>query len=334
MKRYELGPSGGDDTARLQTACVEAARTGGRIKLQAGSYRTTQGLELLLKPGRRDTDELAVSIFGEGSGCTEILCDGPEPVLSVFGGKEGADLHLRNRIEGIRLRGAKGLYIEHGAYFELDDIYLRDCDDAVVMVDTLSCGLHRVITSWCQRGILLKRGQVSFPNAVGIEKCHISGSDWGLMMIGGSELNYIGGSLEGCGRRGVGPDRCAIKIIDAGYEGAVALNLRDVYVEGTHGYADVWLVGGRMPSVYNISGSSFGRINKTNYAWHSIRIDNELSSNGLMTVNVRENGFWSTNGYEPSPTRRVIARTGRGPVKVNYAGLGNFFQDAYEVPVL
>jgi hypothetical protein len=216
----------------------------------------------------------------------------------------------------------------------LDDIYFRDCDDALVMVDTLSCGLHRVITSWCQRGIMLRRGLKSHPNAINLDQCHIGGSEWGIMMIGGSLLNIRNGSLEGCGRRGVGPDRCAIKIIDAGYEGAVALNFRDVYVEGTHGYADVWLVGGTRPAVYNISGSSFGRIDKTQYSWHSIRVDNELSSNGLMTVNVRENGFWSTGGYEPSPSRRVIARTGRGPVKVNYAGLGNYCQNAYEVPTL
>lgn len=332
--RYHMAPSGGYDDVTFQGLCSEAVLTGGVIRLDAGAYRFRKGAELALKPGRRGHEELAVSIIGEGSGCTEITCEGPEPVLSVYGGSSGADLHLRNRVAGIRLGGAKGMHIEYGAYFELEDLHFLGCDDAITMVDTLSCGLHRVIISWGQRGILLKRGQMSYPNAIALEECHIGGSEWGIMSIGGSLLNWRDGSLEGCGRRGVGPDRCAIKIIDAGYEGAVALNMRDVYVEGTHGFADVWLVGGIRPAVYNISGTSFGRIDKSAYSWHCIRIDNGLSSNGLMTVNVRENGFWSTGGYEPSPSRRVIARTGRGPAKVNHAGRGNWYQDAFEVPVL
>lgn len=333
MKCTELGlyPGMPDATLAWQSALTTMATTGGKLELIAGSYRIRHGGVLDLWRGQWEADEYAVSIVGDGSGCTEVICEGPEPALTVVGGSKAAQIHLRNRISGIKFRGAKGLYIQEGAYFEVNDVYLFHCDDALTMIDTLSCELDRVMVGWCKRGVLLKRNQFSHPNAITLRGCIVGCSEWGLQMHGGSSLLWHGGSLEGCGVGGVSWERYAMKIIHAGYEGSVALNFRDVYIEATHGSADVWLVGGPRPAVYNISGSTFGRIDPKRYAWHPIRIDCEEGM-GKMTVNVSGCGFWGANGYQPSPSRKYIARTGTGPLELNHKNRGNYYQDTAEIP--
>ncbi|MGH8081594.1 MAG: glycosyl hydrolase family 28-related protein [Lysobacter sp.] len=323
-----------DMRSRLQAAIDYATQVGAVVSLPRGVVRISSPGVVIDNSTTTAYGAPRCSLRGEGPNASVLSADaGVFDVLSVLGGTtaDGGVVALQS-LEGFSIlkadRFGTNLLIRRCTVIELSNLNLRNGDYGIRLVDVHTADFTRIHIGFANRGLVAGRGEGGFtdPNALSFSGCTIGGCiESGATFVGGSNINFIGGSFEGNGIGGSGSDRHHLAFVNAGNEGGAACNIIGTYFENGSGLADVFITNSQYPASYNIQGATFNRTSSDHAMTNCIRVDASVRS----TLNVSGCGFKSFNKYSPSAARPYIAIADPNqPVKLNESG--NLYEDAIE----
>lgn len=328
-----------DETAAFQRAiAMFAARgVGGTIVLPAGRVTVSGTVTVNLSGGTGIDNLVGVNITGPGSGSCQVywtggnndamfnvtgVASGLGPVVDLVWG--GFSVHTSIPGVGVFFYGDKA------GHMQFYDVASYEMYRHYVLTDCLVVDFDRCRMTYGIRGLHAYRTSFTYPNAISFSNgCDVGVmNEWGLVIEGGSELNFFGGAIEGNGSNAGLTDRGGVKLIAPGPEGGVAANFFGTYFEYNGGVADVYLLANPTHSTaIGLFGPTFNRGPDGVNGQHSVRIDTDV---GYGPVNVFGHAaFPSFGGYAPSASAKRIASYGAGPVDFNVTGL---YKDVAERP--
>ena len=323
-----------DDTAAIQAAIDAATAAGGTVYFPPSSYYCAGGLTVNETPTVDDFAPKA-SLIGDGPAAARLrFGNGAINGITLQGGS-GAGVQSYQRIEGLYIEKADGLGSsilgDNLAYFNMRNLTIVGWNYGMYCTDILSSQIELCVVRFNRYGVRFETGGSSEPNAVNFVSCVIGNNiEYGAWMIGGANIVFTGGSIEGNGIGGSGT-RFGLLASNTGLEGAVGVSLTGVYFENNAGTADVWLANAANPIAHSIVGCTFNRVSNVNFVTHNIYVE---TTTVKQTVLVAGCGFKSYNTYSPSGARKYInaVASGGGTSEVSWGGC--LFEDAVEVPTI
>lgn len=231
-----------------------------------------------------------------------------------------------------------GISVSLGAFMRFENLNIQAFYYGMYLEDVDQSLFERVNSRFNVGGVFMRQittpGAAStHPNDITFLNCSIGNNDsWGGFFHGGSNINFIGGTVADNGHTIAG---WGLKLEDAGYQGGVGLNCTGTYFERNVN-ADVILVNNAVDQARNVvhmfTGCSFNRISNTLYADYNIYTDFPTpDTSGLHVLAVIGCGFNSFNTYTPHVDRPYI-KFNNGITQDNFISIGNNFADAIEVP--
>ena len=342
-----------DDTTSLQNALDAVRAVGGELFFPPGVYRTSAPLVLDYSSETLDPIEGAPNrtvLRGAGAGSVLIQSSHGGDLLRYLGGT-GAGVHSFFAVVGIgflgpdRLAGSRGLYLKDASYWRIERCNIDKFEYGFYGEDTLSSTFETCRLVGNTYGITFVRGgsgYQSYPNALSLNSCFISGSRrYGVFMNGGTTFQLRGGSVEGNGldatnaadNAAIRNDCWGVRVENVGAEGRVGAVIDGVYFELNAGRSDLWLVQTPGSTVYNglhvVSNSTFNRFSSSIYTLFNISYDNNAGG-ATSAVSVIGCGFGEitpsdTGGdpayYSNSASRYYVA-SGVGKIQA----YGNWFR--------
>lgn len=316
------GSSTYDATADLNDLIADMIGRGGQILLPRGKVQTTG---LTLNYGLLAADDSLVNritIRGHGSKASELQMTAATGNVVNVAGQWGLAPTLT--IEGVRLRGnggtTRGLRASNVAGLNLRDVVCQGAQYGWEFEDCLALNLINASTIFNTYGARLFRTTNTYPNLINMFGGSIGGNSvWGLESTGGTNLNLCGVGVEGNGdgQATGAATSWGIKVIDAGAEGGVAVNLDGCYFEVNNGQADLWVLQSSRAVSVKAGGNTFNRISNTNYTVNNVRL--ETSGTGTIAADLGTNAYWTAGTYVRDAARRSVLATGvANSVNVTY----------------
>lgn len=313
---YEgVANEGTDNTPGIQATFDFALQQGQSVLIPSGRFRTTAPIEIK-RPTNKDPINggmFGISLEGGGPASCQIVADHNGAAVSYRGG-DGAGWHTYFRVNGIgflkslvdQADGSVALKTAETAYFSVEGCDFYGFDYGMFCEDILSSDVLRNSFRGNNKGFRFLKGRRSHPNALNLfGNKIINNLVYGGYIGGGSSINIIGGSIESNGFSDYIEDKNSwgIRIDDAGYEGAVGLNMQGVYLENNNGIADVYIKQDIGTVNHNISGCSFMRFDDARRV--KCNILQRVAGTGTK-VTVSGCGFKSLPGYTDSYSRPFI----------------------------
>jgi len=325
-----------DDTAAIQLAINYANTIGGDVYFPPGIYKITSGLTI--NNSGDTTDTFKASMYGDSSASARIHgAPGAYNMLTITGGT-GAGLESHQVIRGLFFvkEDFVGFCIggDNLAFLSLEDVSCFNGEYAFYATDVLSSVFYSCVFRQSNVGLYAQYSNVSYPNALTMVGCVIGNCrDKGVWVVGGTNFNMFGGSVESNGIDGISATKFGVLLNNSGVQGSVSGNFSGVYFENNKGTADVWLANSAQVSAASISGCSFARISSTNFVTNNILV--ETSGAGItQSVSVAGCGFKGFNSYVPNAARKYITTlaTSGGVSSVGWSGCA--FESATEAPTI
>lgn len=330
-----VGNDVADDTTSIQNAIDYANSIGGDIYFPAGTYRISN--TLLIDNSGDLSDRYKASVYGDGSASVRIHgVAGAFNMLEIFGGTSSG-LHSHQVIRGLffekdDLQGAC-IQGDNLAFLSIEDISTLGGDYGFYATDLLSSVFFNCVFRFANHGFRAEYNNVSRPNSLTFNACIFGNNlNYGAWIIGGSNFNMFGGSVENNGIGGAGT-KFGVLLDDAGAEGSVSGSFNGVYFEQNVGTADIWLANGNQSAAASISGCSFNRVSSSYFTTNNIYVET-ANANVVQTVNVSGCGFKGFNTYSPNAARPYInsAESAGGVSTVAWSGC--LFESAVEIPTI
>jgi hypothetical protein len=300
-----------DDSTAFQAALDALELTGGLLFVPKGKYYLATGVTLDLSNYDQTGDFLAVGIQGDGAGCTAILVEPGTTGLTIQGEATGARMNAKIAGLGFFPKGAGGsgigLSVDNVAFGGFEDLLFSSLEYGMRATDMVSCDFHRCRWEFNRYGMDIQ-GRVNFAsaNALSFKSCTLrNNTEWGGRVFEGGCLSWFGGSIEGNGRTGTGPDRCGLKLQNMGRASAAGAAFFGAYMENNSDKADVWIDQSAYQATYSFHGCSFQRIQNVNPATNNI-----LLSGGTAALSLQGNGFRGAGTYVADVSRKYVAVTG------------------------
>jgi hypothetical protein len=331
-----VGDDAADDTTKIQAAINYANTIGGDVYFPPGIYRITNGLTI---NNSGDTSaRIKASLYGDSSSSVLIRgMAGTYDMLTITGGT-GAGAESHQVIRGLFF--VKEDYVgfciggDNLAFLSLEDVCCYNGEYAFYATDVLSSVFYNCIFRQAKIGMRAEYTNFSYPNALTLVGCVIGNNqDAGVWIVGGTNFNMFGGSVESNGITGVSATKFGALLINSGVQGSVSGNFSGVYFENNKGTADIWLTNSAQPAAASISGCSFARVDSVNYVTNNILV--ETSGAGVtQSVSVAGCGFKYFNTYVPNSGRKYINAISTSSGVSTVAWSGCVFQSATETPTI
>ena len=337
-----------DDTAAFQAAvdAVQANVFGGTVFIPVGSYKITSTVNL---DRSVDITRGRVSFSGADTNSTRIVSTHAGAVFSIKNGAttSGVSYQLFEKFTLLgpsKLAGSIGIATNVVAYITFRNIYVEAFDYGFFAENIDHAMFDRVFYRFNNQGIYLAKDitpvvpSATQPNNITFLSCVFSSNtSYAAQCVGGSNINFYGGTIENNGTVGAGG--YGVKFAECGFEGGIGANLNGVYFESNNGVADVWLTGtSPFPSfnavTHNIISCSFHRVSGVSFSVNSVNATfGDPAVFGRQVLNLSGNTFKSGNGaYVPSVSRKYVAYYGVPANTTNFYNVGNLFEDAVETP--
>ena len=331
-----VGDDVADDTTKIQAAINYANTIGGDVYFPPGIYRITNGLTI--NNSGDVSARIKASLYGDSSASVLIRgMPGTYDMLTITGGT-GAGAESHQVIRGLFF--VKEDYVgfcvggDNLAFLSLEDVCCYNGEYAFYATDVLSSVFYNCIFRQAKIGMRAEYTNFSYPNALTMVGCVIGNNqDAGIWIIGGTNFNMFGGSVESNGITGVSATKFGVLLNNSGVQGSVSGNFSGVYFENNKGTADVWLANSAQPAAASISGCSFARVDSVNYVTNNIYV--ETSGAGVtQSVSVAGCGFKYFNTYVPNSGRKYINSSSTSGGVSTVAWSGCVFQSATETPTI
>jgi hypothetical protein len=331
-----VGDDVADDTTKIQAAINYANTIGGDVYFPPGIYRITNGLTI--NNSGDASARIKASLYGDSSASVLIRgMPGTYDMLTITGGT-GAGAESHQVIRGLFF--VKEDYVgfcvggDNLAFLSLEDVCCYNGEYAFYATDVLSSVFYNCIFRQAKIGMRAEYTNFSYPNALTMVGCVIGNNqDAGIWIIGGTNFNMFGGSVESNGITGVSATKFGVLLNNSGVQGSVSGNFSGVYFENNKGTADVWLANSAQPAAASISGCSFARVDSVNYVTNNIYV--ETSGAGVtQSVSVAGCGFKYFNTYVPNSGRKYINSSSTSGGVSTVAWSGCVFQSATETPTI
>jgi hypothetical protein len=220
------------------------------------------------------------------------------------------------------------------AFMSFEDVCFYNAQYGFYATDVLSSVFYNCVFRQSKIGMRAEYTNFSYPNALTLVGCVIGNcEDAGAWIIGGTNFNMFGGSVESNGILGVAATKFGVLLNNAGVQGSVSGNFSGVYFENNKGTADIWLANSAQPAAASISGCSFARVDDVNYVTNNILV--ETSGAGVtQSVSVAGCGFKYFNDYVPSSSRKYINAISTSSGVSTVAWSGCVFQSSTEAPTI
>lgn len=332
-----LGNNSHDDTANIQAALTAANTLGCEAYFPPGTYIITGGLTI------DNTVQTAVfanrvSIRGDNPSTTHIIGRaGAYDMLTITGGTAAGWMTMQS-VCSISLEkedhvGAC-IRIVRGVYLRFEHVDTTAAEFGLHMSDVIASTFVSCNFRWARYGVESIYGTRSYGNALTFVGCIISNSYMrGIHVLGGANLSFIGGSIEGSGHETPhSGTQCGAYLEDPGVEGSASCVFDGVYFEGNASTADVWIKALSRSSAASFTGCSFNRINATNYVTNNIYL--ESGAGHRLTVAVNGCGFRHFNDYTPDGGRPYFGSFTAGGSENVFSHSGCLFGSATEYPVV
>ena len=338
VKQFGATGDGATDDSAAINACVAYCQTvGGKVFLPRGSYLCFSAIVVNESSLTSESDLTRVSLEGEGSGNTQILCANASQGVAYLGGTLGG-LSSYFEMKNIRLQGAglgvcDGLVLDNCAFAHFEDVVITGFATGygVRATDLLSTLFDSCEIRGNKYGFFCERVDQSYPNAITLVATDIGvNSEFGAYFKQPTNLSITGGSIQGNGLGGVSGTKWGIKVDSGGGEGAAALSVKGVYFELNVGSADLFIEHVSNNCTYVVDGCTFNRIDATNFVTNNIRMDIGGGTAQLVTSGC---GFKGFNTYAANSSRRYIAVNSGGGLW-NFFDTGNIYVNAVEKPVI
>ena len=331
-----VGDDVADDTTKIQAAINYANTIGGDVYFPPGIYRITNGLTI--NNSGDASARIKASLYGDSSASVLIRgMPGTYDMLTITGGT-GAGAESHQVIRGLFF--VKEDYVgfcvggDNLAFLSLEDVCCYNGEYAFYATDVLSSVFYNCIFRQAKIGMRAEYTNFSYPNALTMVGCVIGNNqDAGVWIVGGTNFNMFGGSVESNGITGVSATKFGVLLNNSGVQGSVSGNFSGVYFENNKGTADVWLANSAQPAAASISGCSFARVDSVNYVTNNIYV--ETSGAGVtQSVSVAGCGFKYFNTYVPNSGRKYINSSSTSGGVSTVAWSGCVFQSATETPTI
>jgi hypothetical protein len=331
-----VGNDSNDDTTSIQAAINYANTIGGDVYFPPGIYKITNGLTI--NNSGDTTARIKASLYGDSSASVLIRgMAGSYDMLTITGGT-GAGAESHQVIRGLFF--VKEDYVgfcvggDNLAFLSLEDVCCYNGEYAFYATDVLSSVFYNCIFRQAKIGMRAEYTNFSYPNALTLVACVIGNNqDAGVWIVGGTNFNMFGGSIESNGITGVSATKFGALLSNSGVQGSVSGNFSGVYFENNKGTADVWLANSAQPAAASISGCSFARVDSVNYVTNNILV--ETSGAGVtQSVSVAGCGFKYFNTYVPNSGRKYIDAVSTSSGVSTVAWSGCVFQSATETPTI
>jgi hypothetical protein len=332
-----IGNDSYDNTVSIQAAINYANTIGGDVYFPPGVYRITNGLTI---NNSGDTSaRVKASMYGDSSASVLIRgMPGTYDMLTITGGATGSGPESHQVIRGLFF--VKEDYVgfciggDNIAFLSVEDVCCYNGEYGFYATDVLSSVFYNCIFRQSKVGIRAQYTNFSYPNALTLVACVIGNCrDAGAWIIGGTNFNMFGGSVESNGIDGVAVSKFGVLLSNSGVQGAVSGNFSGVYFENNKGTADIWLANSAEPAAASISGCSFARLDSVNFTTNNILV--ETSGAGVkQTVSVAGCGFRFFNSYVPNSGRKYINAIATSSGVSTVAWSGCLFQSSTEAPTI
>jgi hypothetical protein len=326
-----------DDTINIQAAIDYANTIGAAVYFPAGTYRITNGLTI---DNSGDTSaRFKASMYGDSSASVLIRgMPGSYDMLTITGGSTGAGPESHQVIRGLFFvkEDFVGFCIggDNIAFLSLEDVCCYNGEYGFYATDVLSSVFYNCVFRQCSIGIRAQYTNFSYPNALTLVGCVIGNCrDSGAWIIGGTNFNMFGGSVESNGFGGTNPTKFGVLLSNSGVQGAVSGNFSGVYFENNVGTADIWLANSAEPAAASISGCSFARLDATQFVTNNILVET-AGAGVVQSVSVAGCGFRFFNTYVPNSSRKYINTLQSAGGVSTVAWSGCVFQSPSEEPII
>jgi hypothetical protein len=230
-----------------------------------------------------------------------------------------------------------GLYLNTIPNFgEFYDMRIIGYNTGVQCIDCLALNFTNLNIQLADLGIVAGLVSFSEPTAFSFNNCIIAGiKSIGYLIDGGGPVRFTGGVIESVGTMSDSSQGASAGIfyINTAFL-PTGLVVDGTYFENNRGSADIYInnasgVAARVvDSIYNCM---FVRNSSTQYTTNNIFVNN-ASSTATNTINTIGNGFKGFSPYVASAARKYIATGGTYAGAITIYGLGNFYDNATEVP--
>jgi hypothetical protein len=324
-----------DATLAMQRLAAECAANGFVGKLPAGKFSISEPV-LFDEQSTAVVSDRRGSLRGAGITQTEIKAqaNGVYAALNFLGSATSGGIGLGIKPGGFLLSGPEtdvgtGLQLNQYAFWSMDEMYIKGFDIGINAIDCLSVQFANIFIRNNRRGLIAGYENFSRPNAWTLTNVDFGlNKEYGAFISEPALFSIDGGAVQGNGIGGAGlfGFRGGILVSNSGTEGAIGVNMRNLYFEANAGDADISITGNQQIAVHNFDGCNFMKLNSGNFVTNNVRV--EVYSPAINTINFSGCGFEHAGSYLPSAARpyvNVLAINGT----VNDLG-GNYFQSDLE----
>jgi hypothetical protein len=302
-----------DATLAMQRLAAECAANGFVGKLPAGKF-SISGQVLFDEQSTAVVGDRRGSLRGAGIAQTEIKAqsNGNYIALSFLGSATSGGIGLGVRPGGFLLSGPEtdvgaGMEFNQYAFWSMDEIFVKGFDIGLSMKDCLSVQLANMFIRNNRRGLISAYENFSRPNAWTLTNVDFGlNKEFAASITEPALFSFDGGAVQGNGIGGVGTFgyRGGILMTNAGTEGAVGGNFRNVYFEYNAGDSDVTLSANAQTAVHNFYGCNFMRMSNADFVTNNIKVD--VIGTAFNIINLDGNGFEQAGSYTPSAARPYV----------------------------
>jgi len=337
--------------AQATTNFVELNPLGGVVFFPNGAYSIAGGT--ITNDRSSDATLGRVSFVGEDENGTRLNYSGvgPDCILIKNHHTAAPEQNVsRQIISDMTILGpskrtnSSAITYDLGAFPKFERLNIQGFDFGLFLQDVDHAYFQKVSSRFNNKGIQCRKNPVPLtastqPNNMTFVSCTFSNNtDFACTIIGGSSLNFFGGSCENNGTVGAGG--FGMRFLDCGFEGGKGANLQGVYFEGNNGIADVILEGVTVNATPLLSsthfiGSDFKRLSNTvkttNLILCAFGADATVGHQQLV-LNGSTFKEFTSGGYVASTATKYIAYSITAANINNFFDSGSSYDNSVETP--
>jgi hypothetical protein len=316
-----------DDYINIQNAISAGMTAGKSVYIPAGNYLITQGLLVDNSASIFYKDNKKIDIIGGGLQQTKIIYRETGPALRINGGKSGIGNAMQS-YQSIRdftiwgvdsiVVGSIGLSIDTCQGLKIKDVEIVSFEYGVYALDTDNASFFECILHWNKKCIYMSERSPRVytsarPNNINFYHCQMGGYEYAGCFVGGTNINFFGGDVQGSGIGGLEANRFGLLFLDGAVQGGVGCNINNVFFESNMNLADIYIWNLTpiaeipLPTVYNVTGCTFNRTQNQYITDYNILCSFNEALFGQQKLICTGNAFRNFTGqYTPLVTRPHI----------------------------
>lgn len=329
------------------TKYIESNSLGGTLRFGLGQFRTSSSI---VNDRSANINLGKVSFVGSDENGTQIIYTGSSDCFLIknnqtAAGEGSASYQRISNMTIIKSGGpgaSSGITMDLAAWPKFERLNIQGFDFGMYLQDVDHPYFSTLNIRFNNKGIFSRKSPVpgassTMPNNYTFISCSIGNNGtYGMHIIGGSAINWYGGSLEYNGHA-IGASGFGIKLQDCGYEGGVGANFHGIYIEANNGIADIIIQGQNATD-----GPIIGCLHKISCDFHRnsiganvnniVTLFGPTASVGFQSLDVRGSSFKSFGGYVPNSATKNIAFGDTAATQNNFFDNGAYYGDAVERP--